>query len=66
MVRHGVSYYRNENNEQGKISIRNGSETKDFPANTSISHNFVIGVDFQDDEIWLATSKGVCRGEKVK
>ena len=61
-----VSYYRNENNEQGKISIRNGSETKDFLANTSISHNFVIGVDFQDDEIWLATSKGVCRGVKVK
>ncbi|MEN8118258.1 MAG: regulator [Bacteroidota bacterium] len=27
-----------------------------------LSHNFVIGVDFQDDYIWVATSKGLSRG----
>lgn len=60
-----VSYQKNENNKKGKILINNGSETREMAASTSISHNFVIGVDIQDDEIWLATSKGVCRGERI-
>jgi len=29
----------------------------------SISHNFIIGVDAEDGVLWVATSKGVCRGE---
>ncbi len=41
-------------------------ETKEIDASTSISHNFVIGVDTQGDEIWIATSKGVSRGERIK
>lgn len=61
-----VSYQKNENDKKGKILISNGKETEEMPAATSLSHNFVIGVDFQDDEIWLATSKGICRGEKLK
>lgn len=60
-----VSYQKNENNKKGKILINNGSETREMATSTSISHNFVIGVDIQDDEIWLATSKGVCRGERI-
>lgn len=60
-----VSYQKNENNKKGKILINNGSETREIATSTSISHNFVIGVDIQDDEIWLATSKGVCRGERI-
>jgi len=61
-----VGYQRNENNYKGKVLITNGDETKEIDASTSISHNFVIGVDTQDDEIWLATSKGVCRGERIQ
>ncbi len=61
-----VSYQKNENDKKGKILISNGKETEEMPAATSLSHNFVIGVDLQGDEIWLATSKGICRGEKLK
>lgn len=61
-----ISYQKNEHDKKGKILINNGSETREMAASTSISHNFVIGVDIQDDEIWLATSKGVCRGERLK
>jgi len=60
-----VTYQRNENDKKGKVLITNGFETKEFPASTSISHNFVIGVDTKDDEIWIATSKGVSRGERI-
>ncbi len=61
-----VSYQKAENSTKGNILITNGDETKKIAAATSISHNFVIGVDFKGDEIWLATSKGVCRGERIK
>lgn len=61
-----VGYQRNENNYKGKVLITSGEETKEIDASTSISHNFVIGVDTQDDEIWIATSKGVSRGERLK
>ena len=34
--------------------------------NPFISHNFIIGVDAEDDVLWVATSKGVSRGELIK
>ncbi len=67
-----VSYQRNETGKSGKIivtkgpRIAEGAKTKEVAATSSISHNFVLGIDFADDEIWLATSKGLCRGEKIK
>jgi len=61
-----VSYQRNESNYKGKVLTTNGTETMETDASTSISHNFVIGVDTQEDEIWVATSKGVSRGERIK
>ena len=66
-----VSYRRNEANTSGKVLITNGPKLTDdvkireFPVPTSICHNFTIGVDVQDDEIWVATSYGVSRGERV-
>lgn len=67
-----VSYQRNENDNGGKVLITNGPKLKDgvktktFSVPTSISHNFVIGVDANEDEIWVATSHGVSRGERIK
>ncbi len=29
---------------------------------TAIAHNYVLGVDFQGDTLWVATAKGVSRG----
>jgi hypothetical protein len=61
-----VCYQRNENSHNGKVLITSGTETRETDASTSISHNFVMGVDTQEDEIWIATSKGVSRGEILK
>jgi hypothetical protein len=67
-----VSYQRNETGKTGKVFVTDGerfadgAKTKEVAASSSICHNFVLGIDFTDDEIWLATSKGLCRGEKLK
>jgi len=61
-----VTYKKNENNNDGFAIITKGKEKKEIPLSPSIAHNFIIGVDADDDVIWVATSKGVSRGEKIK
>jgi len=61
-----VTYQKNENSKEGKILITKGDNTKEVASSTSIAHEFVIGVDFQDDVIWISTSKGVSRGELLE
>ena len=61
-----VTYKKDDNSENGKAIIINGTEKKEFPLSPSISHNFIIGVDAEDDVLWVATSKGVSRGELLR
>lgn len=61
-----VTYTKNETNKNGKVIITEGAEKKEMTTSTSISHNYVIGVDVKDNVIWVATSKGVSRGELLK
>jgi ligand-binding sensor domain-containing protein len=61
-----VTYKKDENGENGKAIITNGTEKKEVPLFPSIAHNFIIGVDAQDDVLWVATSKGVSRGELLR
>jgi ligand-binding sensor domain-containing protein len=61
-----VTYKKDDNSENGKAIITNGTEKKEIPLSPSISHNFIIGVDAQDDVLWVATSKGVSRGELLR
>ena len=61
-----VTYNKDENSENGRAIITTGSEKKEIPLSPSISHNFIIGVDACDDFLWVATSKGICRGELIK
>ncbi len=32
------------------------------PLEQGLSNNFILGIDFQDDDVWVATSKGLSRG----
>jgi ligand-binding sensor domain-containing protein len=49
-----------------KVIIDGKSENERvLNATTSLSHDFTIGVDLRDNEIWVATSKGLTRGEIV-
>jgi len=61
-----VTYTKDDNGVNGKILITEGVKKTEIKVSPSISHNFVIGVDFKDDVIWVATSKGVSRGELLK
>jgi ligand-binding sensor domain-containing protein len=70
-----VTYKKNENDNNGKAIIFNygrdddataNKATKDIPLSPSIAHNFIIGVDADKDVLWVATSKGVSRGELLK
>ena len=61
-----VTYIKDDNSENGKAIITNGNEKKEIPLSPSIAHNFIIGVDAQDDVLWVATSKGVSRGERIR
>lgn len=61
-----VTYKKNDNGENGKAIITSGKTRTEVPQNPSISHNFIIGVDANEREVWAATSHGVCRGEVIK
>ena len=50
----------------GKIQVYKSGDKQEYSTGKGIAHNFVIGVDFQDDLIWLATSKGLSRGRLLK
>lgn len=61
-----VTYKKNDNNSNGMAIITSGQNRKEIPLSPSISHNFIIGVDADKDQLWVATSQGVCRGELMK
>jgi ligand-binding sensor domain-containing protein len=70
-----VTYKKNENDSNGKAIITNFSRdddstanktTREIPMSPSIAHNFIIGVDADKDVLWVATEKGVSRGELLK
>ena len=43
----------------------NSENQKVMKGNSAMSHDFTIGVDLRDNEIWVATSQGLSRGEIV-
>ncbi|MDX1285293.1 MAG: hypothetical protein R3182_09780, partial [Draconibacterium sp.] len=61
-----ITYTKNENSVNGKATISNETSKKDLALSPSIAHNFINGVDVDNNIIWVATSKGVCRGELIK
>ncbi len=62
-----VTYLNDEENKNGKALVMQGLEVlEEIPMSPGYSHNFVIGCDAEDDVIWLATSKGVSRGERIR
>jgi ligand-binding sensor domain-containing protein len=60
-----VTYKKFDNSEKGEAIITNGSDKKEIALSPSISHNFIIGVDADEDVLWVATSHGVSRGERI-
>lgn len=61
-----VTYKRNEKDENGVAIITTGDKKKEIPLTPSIAHSFVINADTKDNVIWVATSKGLSRGEVIQ
>jgi len=43
-----------------------GKLQKKVPVQTAPSHNYILGVDFQGDDIWVATAHGLSHGIRQK
>lgn len=41
-------------------------KTTVVPAETAPAHNYILGVDFQGDDIWVATAKGLSHGIRIR
>ena len=61
-----ITYTKNDNNTNGKLIITKDTKKVEKTISPTISHNFVLGIDVNDSTIWVATSKGVSRGELLK
>lgn len=58
-----VTYQRDTIMGGGEVLIGTGPEPAARRRTaTAIAHNYVLGVDFQGDTVWVATAKGVSRG----
>lgn len=61
-----VTYKKNENNSVGKIIATVNSKKSEKVSNSSIAHNFVLGIDVKGNSIWVATENGLSSGQLVK
>ncbi|MBI4584607.1 MAG: ABC transporter substrate-binding protein [Planctomycetes bacterium] len=56
--------YRRREDGKGEIQFSRKKEPAGtMVTETAMAHNFILGVDFQDQAIWVATEKGVSLGE---
>ena len=61
-----ITYTKNETNTSGKAVLLTDTHSTEMTMTPSISHNYTIGVDVEGEQIWVATSKGVSRGDLLK
>lgn len=58
-----VTYRREPDSSGGEMLISDGAAVVERRRrSTAIAHNYVLGVDFQGDMLWVATAKGVSQG----
>lgn len=71
----GLAYYDGTNwavyrpaldTHRPEMWVRDASETvKKVPVTTAPAHNYILGVDFQGDDLWVATAKGLSHGIRL-
>jgi ligand-binding sensor domain-containing protein len=72
----GLAYYDGTNwavyrpaldTHQPEMLIRDANGVvKNISVQTAPSHNYILGVDFQGDDIWVATAHGLSHGIRLK
>jgi ligand-binding sensor domain-containing protein len=61
-----VTYRRDDDTGRGEVSIFDGTTTVSRTTPTGIAHNYVLGVDLEDDRVWVATSQGLSLGSAMQ
>jgi hypothetical protein len=58
-----VTYRPSQGSPQGEIELTwpGGKKTK-FHTPTSLAHNYILNMDFQGEDLWVATAKGLSHG----
>ena len=72
----GVAYYDGTNWAVYRPSLETGKpemlvrgtdgNTTSIPVETAPAHNYVLGIDLQGDDVWVATAKGLSHGIRQK
>jgi ligand-binding sensor domain-containing protein len=72
----GLAYFDGENwatyrpaldSHKPEMLVRNAEgQVSKFPVETAPAHNYIFGVDFQGEDIWVATAKGLSHGIRIK
>jgi hypothetical protein len=72
----GLAYYDGTNwavyrpsldTHRPEMLVRNADgTTSSIAVDTAPAHNYVLGIDFQEDDIWVATAKGLSHGIRQK
>jgi ligand-binding sensor domain-containing protein len=58
-----ITYRPVPDGSKGEVIITEGENKKTLITNSSMSNNFIWGMDYQDDILWIASAKGLSRGE---
>jgi ligand-binding sensor domain-containing protein len=72
----GLAYYDGTNwavyrpalqTHKAEMLVRDSDgHVSSVPVNTAPAHNYILGVDFQGDDIWVATAKGLSHGLRIQ
>lgn len=72
----GLAYYDGTNwavyrpaldSRRPEMLVRDADgNTTTLPVNTAPAHNYVLGIDFQGDDVWVATAEGLSHGIRQK
>ena len=57
-----VTYRADPETGRGEILITEGETRISRTSASTIAHNYVLGVDFEDDRVWVATADGLSLG----
>ena len=50
-----------------EMLVRNAAgEVSKIAVQTAPAHNYVLGIDFQGDDLWVATAKGLSHGIRIQ
>jgi hypothetical protein len=68
----GLAYYDGANwavyrpaldSHRPEMLVRDADgNTSSVPVKTAPAHNYILGVDFQGDDVWVATAEGLSHG----